>query len=129
MGRIDELLLDWYEWSMGYNPRTGYRGFDSTCAEFRTSRQWMDYEELDAEVEWSRKKSVGKQLEPMIQKLDTRARVAINASMRNFLSGASVWGSARLGGGLSLDDEYWRAKELLHPQMIAAGLIEKSLTA
>ncbi|QBQ99240.1 hypothetical protein [Paraburkholderia pallida] len=127
MDRIDELLLDWYEWSMGYNAGTDYQAFDSTCAHFRSSRQWMDYDELDAEVEWSRKKSIGRQLEPMIQRLDTRARVAINASMRNFLSGASVWGSARLGDGLSLDAEYGRAKAILCPQMVAVGILDRSV--
>ncbi|NIE67462.1 hypothetical protein F3J17_26695 [Burkholderia sp. Ax-1719] len=124
MDRIDELLLDWYEWSQGYNPGTDYQAFDSTCAHFRSSRQWMDYEELDAQVEWSRKKSVGKVIEPMIQKLDLRARVAVNTAMRNFSSGASVWSSVRVD---AFDEDYARAKLILLPLMIGAGLIERSM--
>ena len=98
MDRIDELLLDWYEWSQGYNPGTDYSAFDSTCAQFRTSRQWMEYDDLDAEVEWQRKKAVGRVVEPMILKLDLRARVAINTACRNFSSGAQVFSSVRIAG-------------------------------
>jgi hypothetical protein len=123
MDRIDELLLDWYEWSTGYNPGTGYSAFDSTCAQFRTSRQWMDFEDLDAEVEWQRKKSVGKAIEPMILKLDLRARVAINTMCRNMSDGAQVWSTVRVS---DLDEEYARAKAILCPMLVAAGLVDKS---
>jgi hypothetical protein len=123
MDRIDELLLDWYEWSQGYNPGTDYSAFDSTCAQFRTSRQWMDYDDLDAEVEWQRKKSIGRVIEPMILKLDLRTRVAINTACRNFASGAQVFSSVRIAG--DQEAEYARAKAILCPQMVAAGLIER----
>lgn len=123
MDKIDELLLDWYEWSQGFNPGTGYSAFDSTCAQFRTSRQWMDYEDLDAEVEWQRKKSVGKVVEPMILKLDLRARVAVNTECRNMAGGAHVWSTVRLNDQHA---EYSRAKSILCPMMVAAGLVEKN---
>ncbi|MCP3709744.1 hypothetical protein M3I54_22635 [Paraburkholderia sp. CNPSo 3274] len=126
MDRIDELLLDWYTWSQGYNPGTDYQAFDSTTAQFRSSRQWMEFDDLDAEVEWALKKATGRVLEPLIQKLDLRARVAVNAMMRNFESGAQVWSSVRLGDGFSLQEEYDRAKAILCPMMVAAGLLEKS---
>jgi hypothetical protein len=122
MDRIDELLFDWWEWSQGFNPGTEYQAFDSTCAQYRSSRQWMDYEDLDAEVEWQIKKSHGKAIEPMILKLDLRARVAVNTAMRNFASGADVWSSVRVDEN---DDEYARAKAILCPQMVAAGMLEK----
>ncbi|HDR9033757.1 TPA: hypothetical protein QDB07_001214 [Burkholderia vietnamiensis] len=125
MDRIDELLLDWYEWSQGYNPGVDYQAFDSSTAQFRSSRQWMEYEELNEEVDWQLKKTVGKLIEPMIQKLDLRARVAINTAMRNFSVGASVWSSPRLCNGLNAETEYMRAKTILCPQMIAAGLIQR----
>jgi len=125
MDRVDELLLDWYEWSQGYNPGVDYQGFDSSTSQFRSSRQWMDYDDLDAEVEWSLKKSVGKTLEPMIQKLDLRSRVAINTMMRNFQIGVQVWSNPRLGNWVDLETEYKRAKAILCPQMVAAGLIER----
>lgn len=125
MDRIDELLLDWYEWSQGYNPGTDYQAFDGTCAQYRSSRQWMEFEDLDAEVEWNLKKATGKVLEPMIQQLDLRARVAINIAMRNFSSGAAVWSSPRLGDNFQAGAEYERAKDLLRPKLIAAGMIDK----
>lgn len=126
MDRIDELLCDWHEWSMGYNPGTGYSAFDSTCAQFRTSRQWMEYEDLDAEVEWQRKKAVGKVVEPMVMKLDLRARMAVNTACRNFSDGSKVWSNARLSEN-EQDREYARAKAILCPMMVAAGLVERTM--
>ncbi|PVX77182.1 hypothetical protein [Paraburkholderia unamae] len=123
MDRIDELLCDWWEWSQGFNPGTGYQGFDSTTAQYRSSRQWMDFDDLDAEVEQSLKKAHGKAIEPMILKLDLRARIAVNTQMRNFASGAASWSSVRVE---NLEGEYARAKDILCPQMVAAGLLDKS---
>lgn len=123
MDRIDEMLLDWYEWSQGYNLGTDHKAFDSTCAQYRSSRQWMEYDDIDAEVEWQRKKGVGRVIEPMILKLDLRARVAINSAMRNFSDGANVWSTVRLADA---DAEYARAKALLCPMLVAAGMIEKN---
>lgn len=122
MDRIDEMLLDWWTWSQGYNPGTGYQGFDSTSAQYRSSRQWMDFDDLDAEVEHSLQKAHGKAIEPMILKLDLRARIAVNAQMRNFACGVAMWDSVRVA---NLDAEYQRAKAILCPQMVAAGLVER----
>jgi hypothetical protein len=121
MDAIDDLLFDWYTWSQGYNPRTDYAGFDSTCAQFRTSRQWMEYEELDAEVEWSRKKYIGKLVEPMVNKLDLAGRLAVNTAMLNFSVGRSVWSSGR-----HTQEDYERAKAFLCPLMVKAGLLERA---
>jgi hypothetical protein len=124
MDRIDELLLDWWEWSLGYNPGTDYQAFDGTCAQFRSSRQWMEYDDLDAEVEWQRKKSVGRAIEPMILKLDLRARIAVNTECRNMSDGVDVWSTIRVSNQAQ---EYARAKVILCPMMVAEGLIEKSV--
>jgi hypothetical protein len=123
MDRIDELLLDWWEWSLGYNTGTNYQAFDSTCAQFRTSRQWMDDEDLDAEIEWSRKKAVGRAIEPMILKLDLRARIAVNSMCRSMSDGAQVWSSVRVD---NLEVEYARAKSMLCPMLVAAGLVDRT---
>jgi hypothetical protein len=124
MDRIDELLLDWYEWQAGYTPNLGHGGADPACRDFRISRQWMDYDDLDAEVEMNLRASVGKVIEPMILKLDMRSRLAINTAMRNFGAGASVWVNPRHAE--TQDEDYERAKAILCPQMVAAGLVEKS---
>jgi len=124
MDRIDELLLDWYSWQEGYTPNLDYGGADPACRDFRISRQWMDYDDLDAEVERNLKAAVGKIIEPMVQKLDTRYRLAINTAMRNFLSGSAVWVNPRYPQ--TQEQDYARAKAILCPQMVLAGLIEKS---
>jgi hypothetical protein len=123
MDKIDDLLYDWYEYSQGYNPGTDYSAFDSTCAQFRTSRQWMEYEDLDAEVEWNRKKYIGKIVEPMVQKLDLRGRMAVNTAMSNFAAGASVWVNARFAD--TQVEDYERAKAFLCPKLVSVGLLER----
>lgn len=116
MDKIDELLMQHYEWSQGYAPALGFGRADPTCRDFRISRQWMDYDDLDAAVEWNLKESTGKALEPLIQKLETRYRVSINAAMRNFQAGVSVWNV----------EHYEEAKEILCPKLVMLGLIDKA---
>ena len=123
MDKIDELLLDWYEWSRSYGPKLSYGGAEPACRDFRISRQWMEYEDLNEEVEWNLKAMHGRALEPMILKLDVRSRLAINTAMLNFIAGASVWMNPRHPETQEAD--YARAKAILCPRMIAAGLLEK----
>jgi hypothetical protein len=81
----------------------------------------MEYDELDAEVEWNRKKYIGKLVVPMVNKLDLRGRMAVNTAMLNFSVGASVWSSAR-----HTQEDYERAKAFLCPMLVKVGLLEKS---
>jgi hypothetical protein len=122
--RLDELLLDWYEWQASYEPALGYGRADSTCRDFRISRQWLDYDDLDAAVEANLKESVGKIIEPMILKLEVRPRLAINTAMRNFQAGYQVWTNPRYPE--TQDADYESAKAILCPQMVAAGLLERT---
>lgn len=124
MDKIDDLLLQWYEWQEDYEPALGYGRADASCRDFRISRQWMDYDDLDAAVEYNLKESVGKVLEPMILKLDVRHRLAINTAMRNFQAGRDVWTNPRYPA--TQDEDYESAKALLCPKMVAAGLVEKT---
>lgn len=123
MDRIDELLCDWYEYQLGYTPDLDYGGADPACRDFRISRQWMDFDDLNEEVERNLKASVGKIIEPMVQALDTRSRLAINTAVRNFLSGSATWVNPRYPQ--TQDEDYARAKAILCPKMVAAGLAEK----
>lgn len=124
MDKIDELLLDWYEWQSSYTPNLDYGGADPACRDFRISRQWMDYDDLNDEVERNLKEAVGKVLEPMIQKLDMRSRLAINTAMRNFGAGAKVWVNPRHAD--TQDEDYARSKAILCPQMVLVGLLERN---
>jgi len=123
MDRIDDLLLQWYEWQAGYAPHLGHGGAEPACRDFRISRQWMDYDDLNDEVEWNLKEATGKLIEPLIQKLDMRSRLAINTAMRNFGAGASVWVNPRHAD--TQDEDYARAKAILCPQLVSIGLLEK----
>lgn len=124
MDKIDELLLDWFEWNQNYSPALGYGRAEPACRNFRISRQWMDYDDLNSEVEWNLKENVGKVLEPMIHALDTRYRVAINTAMRNFQEGHAVWLNPRYPD--TQDADYDAAKAILCPKMVIAGLLEKT---
>lgn len=124
MDAIDELLLDHYEWQAGYEPKLSYGSADPACRDFRISRQWMDYDDLNDEVERNLKAAVGRVIEPMVQKLDTRYRLAINTAMRNFMAGHTVWVNPRHPE--TQEQDYARAKAILCPQMVLAGLLDKA---
>jgi hypothetical protein len=124
MDRIDELLLDWFEWNQNYSPALGYGKAEPACRDFRISRQWMDYDDLNAEVEWNIKESVGKVIEPLIHALETRYRVAINTAMRNFQSEYAVWTNPRYPDAQA--DDYSQAKAILCPKLVALGMIDKN---
>jgi hypothetical protein len=124
MDRVDELLYDWYTWQDSYTPLLDYGGAEPACRDFRISRQWMDYDDLNDEVEANQRSYVGKLVEPMVQKLDMRSRLAINTAMRNFGAGVTVWINPRHAD--TQDADYARAKAILYPQLVAAGLLERS---
>lgn len=123
MDAIDQVLLDWYEYQLGYSPNLDYGSAEPACRDFRISRQWMDYDDLNAEVEWNLKAATGKIVEPLVQALDTRHRLAINTAMRNFLSGSAVWVNPRYPQ--TQEEDYDRAKAILCPQLVGASLIPK----
>lgn len=125
MDRIDEILCDWYEYQMGYTPDLDYGGADPACRDFRISRQWMDYDDLNEEVERNLKAAVGKIVEPMVLALDIRSRLAVNTAVRNLLSGCVVWRNPRYPD--TQDVDYARAKAMLCPKLVAAGLVEKRM--
>jgi len=124
MDRIDEILCDAYEYQQAYTPNLDYGGADPACRDFRISRQWMDFDDLNEEVERNLKAATGKIVEPMLQALDTRSRLAVNTAVRNFLSGSAVWVNPRYPQ--TQDEDYARAKAILCPKMVAAGLLDKS---
>jgi hypothetical protein len=121
--KIDEVLLDWYEWTQAYSPALGHGKADAACRDFRISRQWMDYDDLNEEVERKLKEAIGKIVEPMVQKLDIRGRLALNTAMMNFGAGATVWVNPRHAD--TQETDYARVKVILCPQLALAGLIEK----
>lgn len=123
MDRIDELLFDWFEWSRSYAPALGHGGAEPACRGFQISRQWMDYDDLNEEVERNLTAMHGRAIEPMVLRLDTRYRLAINTAMSNFAVGASVWVNPRHPD--TQQHDYAEAKAILCPQMVAVGLLEK----
>lgn len=119
---IDVVLLDWYEWSEGYSPAVGYRSADASCREYRSSRQWMTYDELGEQVDANLRAEVGKVVEPLVLALGVRHRIAVSTAMRNMVTGASVWPNPRYPE--TQQEDYAAAKDLMRPQLYAKGLIK-----
>ncbi|UEP31597.1 hypothetical protein [Burkholderia sp. B21-007] len=120
---IDDALYAWYKWADGYHEVRGHSGADPTCRDFRASRQWMDYNDLNDLVDYQLQKTKGELVDPLIQKLGLRHRVAINTAMRNMDCGASVWSSGRDPD--TQEDDYREAKELLRPKLASMGLVNR----
>lgn len=121
MDAIDRLLLDWHEWNLGWEPVPGYprdAGFEG----FRSSRQWMDLDDLNEEVDRRIIEGHARAIEPLISTLDLRLRLAVNTAVRNFHAGAEVWCNPRWPDTQKSD--YLRAKSVLAPDLIMKGLLD-----
>jgi len=120
---IDEVLIEWFEWSEGYRAVAGYKGADSTCRDFKISNQWMDYEELSEQVDHQLLGITGELVEPIILALNMPHRIAVMTAVRNFAAGSVVFKNPR--SPATQDADYADAKEAMRPKMIAKGLIKR----
>lgn len=123
MDAIDRLLLDWHEWQLGYEPVRGYPPDAGFSEGFRSSRQWMDLDALNDEVDAQLRESVGRVIDPLILKLDLRLRIAISTAVRNLYAGTIVWTNPRWPN--AQDADYVRAKSTLAPALLSRGLITR----
>ncbi|SAK62552.1 hypothetical protein AWB76_03267 [Caballeronia temeraria] len=115
---IDDLLVDWYGWSSTYQGVAGYARTDATCRGFRISRQWDDLSDtVDAQL----RESVGKIVEPIVERLDIRLRIAVNTAVRNFRAGRTVFRNPRYPE--TQDADYAKAKQVMRPQLAARNLV------
>lgn len=121
MDAIDDLLLQWYEWSRGYKPALDYDRAAASCRDFRISNQWMDYDELSAIVDHQLRAATGEAVDPLIQRLSLAHRVAVMTACRNFVAGSLVFRNPRNPD--TQDADYAEAKRLIRPALIAKGLI------
>ena len=120
---IDSVLLDWYEWSQAYEPNIGYRGSDASCREYRSSRQWMTYDELGEVVDRNLQAEIGKVVEPIVMALGVRHRIAVTTAMRNMVTGSAVWRNPRHPETQASD--YAEAKDMMRPKLYSKGLLKK----
>jgi hypothetical protein len=121
MDRIDSLLLDWHEWQLGYEPVRGYPPDAGFGQSFRSSRQWMDHDELNEEVELRLREHVGRIVDPLVMALDVRLRIAVATAVRNLYAGSQVWVNPRWPD--TQETDYTSAKETLAPSLTSHGLL------
>lgn len=127
MDRIDSLLLDWHEWQLGYEPVRGYPPDAGFGQSFRSSRQWMDHDELNEEVELKLREHVGRIVDPLVMALDVRLRIAVATAVRNLYAGSQVWVNPRWPGTQEAD--YASAKVVLGPALVLCGLLPREEVA
>ncbi|CAB3758524.1 hypothetical protein [Paraburkholderia humisilvae] len=124
MDGIDRLLLDWHEWQLGYEPVRGYPPDAGFGEAFQSSRQWMDVDDLNEEVELRLRESVGRSVDPLVMALDLRLRIAVSTAVRNLYAGTTVWVNPRWPATQEAD--YARAKATLAPSLVSRGLLPKT---
>lgn len=118
---IDDVLYDWYQWNKAYEPALGYGRADSTCRDFKISRQWMDHSDLSDLVDYQLREAVGKIVEPIVFAMSVRHRMAIQTAMKNMEAGYTVWTNPRYPETQAQDYAY--AKTELRPKLVAKGLL------
>ena len=117
---IDSILLDWYEWSNSEQGVDGYAPSDSTCRDFRSSRQW-DASYLDDEVSFAIQTRIGELADPVVTSLPGDYRVAVMTAVRNMAAGHQVFRNPRRPDHQQQD--YAEAKLWLRPKLRAKGLL------
>lgn len=122
MDRIDQILLDWHEWNLGWEPVCGYPRDAIFGDGFSSSRQWMDLDDMNAEVDRQIIEAVAKVVDPLVLALEPRLRIAVSVAVRNLYAGAVVWTNPRWPETQAGD--YHHAKQVLAPGFLIVGLLE-----
>ena len=117
---IDEILVDWYEWSNSDEIAEGYATTDTTCREFRSSRQW-DASYLDDDTRHAIASSNGERADAIILSLPADYRIAVNTELFNLWAGYDVRRNPRHPERQASD--YADAKLWLRPKFRAKGLL------
>jgi hypothetical protein len=118
---IDRLLLDWHEWQLGYAPVRGYPRDAGFGEGYQSSRQWMDIDDLNEEVEMRLRERVGRVIDPLVMALDVRLRIAVSTAVRNLYADATTWSNPSCL--TARDTDYWSAKLALGPALVSRGLL------
>jgi len=125
-GQVETLLLEWHRWQDVWRPALSGGRCDSTCREFKISKQLMTPAELAAEADAKIWKANSEIIDMLVDALTWQHRAAIQTSLRNKRSGASVFSNARLSTEES-HALYQEAKEMLFPKFESRGLIKPPL--
>ncbi len=121
--QVETLLLEWHRWQDVWRPALSGGRCDSTCREFKISKQLMTPAELAAEADAKIWKANSEIIDMLVDALTWQHRAAIQTSLRNKRSGASVFSNARLSTEES-HALYQEAKEILFPKFEFRGLIK-----
>ncbi|TDY26284.1 hypothetical protein B0G81_6794 [Paraburkholderia sp. BL6665CI2N2] len=119
---VPDVLLDWYEVQDSYRPKLGFDRATRNSKDFRISRQWMEENDLDDDIDAQLRAGRAEVVEKCVASLELQFRVAIQTEMRNRLAGASVFANGRSSGQHETD--FRAACALLKPMLAAHGLLD-----
>ncbi len=121
--QTEELLIQWHRWQDSYRPALGGSRCDATCRGYQISNQLMTAAERAEQADRKIWEANSVQVDLCVDRLTWQQRAAVQTSMRNKRSGASVWSNARIPVEES-HALYQDAKDLLFPMFDARGLIK-----
>lgn len=111
---VDELLVEWHDWTDSYRPALGVDRVSASCREARSSRQYDDSTEASCgRLHVNEMQSVAF----CVYQLPTAQQVAIGIEMKNRRSAARVWRS-------DAADTYENAVDAIRPLMRRRGLFD-----
>jgi hypothetical protein len=122
-GQVETLLLEWHRWQDTYRPALSGGRCDATCRGYQISKQLMTPAERAAQADMKIWKANSEAVDVCVDTLSWQMRAAIQVSMKNKRSGASVWSNPRI----PMEEShalYQDAKEVLFPKFDARGLIK-----
>lgn len=121
--QVEELLLSWHRWQSAYFPSLGAPRCSPTfrdCESGKSSLNVIEQAQVADEKIWKRNSET---VEALVEGLSWQQRAAIQTTMRNKRAGAEVFKNPRFAPA-EIHYLYQSAKEKLHPQFVARGLIK-----
>ena len=117
--QIDDLLVDWIEWSRAYRPNLGAPRVAVYAGKAGDGDVYIDHDELDRRI----KSASASQIDFEIEQLDLPLRIAVGIVAMNKFNKVAVFRHARFSRE-ELMSNYSKAKALLLPKLVKRGLVK-----
>ena len=126
--QIETLLIAWHRYQDCFSPQLGMPRCSPSCREYEIPTARLSDAEraeiVDAKI-WKRN---SEQVEVCVQTLQWQERAALQTVMRNKRAGYEVFRNPRFAPA-EIHYLYQSAKERLHPQFVARGLVKVEVEA
>lgn len=118
---LDDLLIRWHYWRMGYRPARGFNRASSVTGDSLTSRQ---YDDANGALDDALEERIMRQVEYEVEQLPALHHIAICVQARALVVGCEVFTNPRLPVDRAVREGLVRqARAGLVMRLLAAGIM------